>query len=348
MPMKFNAFGKIFSIIAMLTLVFALTFAISVTASAEEPEQNEPAIIITAAPAKDFKAVTFTWEAVANTRYCVYVNNVHVAVVTEPSYTLEMKADEVVEIFIDAIDENDATVMIGSFDYKNHTIDTREEDVVKATCLAAGSYTKVTFCSSCKEVLDKEEGLVLDQLEHEYKDTVTKPTCTKEGYTTTTCVNGCDFKEKKDTVPATGHTEVTLPAVEPTCTETGLTEGKKCTVCGKTTKQQNTVDCLDHEWKDATCFEPKTCTVCSETAGKAAGHKFSADPDPKVFIVKEVCEGCGEEGEFLTVQIAPAYKKSIIKYGGFALCVIVIILSIRGLMAPPTTTPWYKRRRRRR
>ncbi len=346
--MKFNAFGKIFSIIAMLTLVFALTFAISVTASAEEPVQSEPtvSIEITAHPADDFKTVTFTWEAVANTRYCVYVNNVHVAVVTEPSYTLEMKIDEVVEIFIDAIDANDVTQKTGSFDYTNHKIDTREEDVVKATCLEAGSYTKVTFCSSCNKVLDKEEGLVLEQLQHEYKETVTAPTCTKKGYTTTTCVNGCDFNEKKDEVPATGHTETTLSAVEPTCTETGLTEGKVCSVCGKETVRQQEVAMLDHTWKDATCYTPKTCTVCSETEGKAAGHKFSADTNPEVVIVKEVCESCGEVGKFLKLQVPPAHKDNVIKYGVVTLCAIVIILAVKGLMAPPTTTPWYKRRRR--
>ena len=340
--MKFNAFGKIFSIIAMLTLVFAMTFAISVTASAEEPTD---AIIITADPAEDFKTVTFSWEAVAGTRYCVYVNDVHVAVVTEPSYTLGMKVDEVVEIFIDAIDVNDVTQKTGSFDYKNHKIDTREEDVVKATCLAAGSYTKVTFCSSCKEVLNKEEGLVLNQLEHEYKDTVTKPTCTKDGYTTTTCVNGCDFNEKKDIVAALGHAWDNGTVTPPTCTENGYTTFA-CANCSKT-KTENVTDATGHSWKDATCDAPKTCTVCSETSGKAAEHKFAADPDEKAFIVKEVCESCGEVGGFLKVQIPPAYKDAVIKYGVVTLCVIVIILSIKGLMAPPTTTPWYKRRRRR-
>jgi hypothetical protein len=36
-------------------------------------------------------------------------------------------------------------------------------------------------------------------------------------------------------VPATGHTEVTIPAVEPTYTEDGATEGKQCSTCGAIT-----------------------------------------------------------------------------------------------------------------
>mgnify|MGYP000002250040 FL=1 len=36
------------------------------------------------------------------------------------------------------------------------------------------------------------------------------------------------------TIPATGvHTEVSIPGREATCKEEGLTEGKKCSVCGE-------------------------------------------------------------------------------------------------------------------
>ena len=347
--MKFNAFGKIFSIIAMLTLVFALTFAISVTASAEEPEQNDPtvAIIITADPAEDFKTVTFSWEAVAGTRYCVYVNDVHVAVVTEPSYTLGMKVDEVVEIFIDAIDVNDVTQKTGSLEFKNHKIKV-EEKTVAPTCTEDGSYTKTVTCASCKEKLEDDYVEVLTATGHDMEiGKVVDPTCSKKGYTADVCRTCGHLENKRDETNTLPHTETIIPAVEPTCTETGLTEGKKCTVCNKVTVKQQTVDYLPHTWKDATCDAPKTCTVCSETSGKAAEHKFVADPDEKAFIVKEVCESCGEVGKFLKVQIPPAYKDAVIKYGVVTLCVIVIILSIKGLMAPPTTTPWYKRRRRR-
>jgi hypothetical protein len=59
-----------------------------------------------------------------------------------------------------------------------------------------------------------------------------------------------------------GHTEEVIPAVAATCTETGLTEGKKCSVCGEITVQQEVVDALGHD------FAEGTCTRCGE-----------ADPD---------------------------------------------------------------------
>lgn len=44
------------------------------------------------------------------------------------------------------------------------------------------------------------------------------------------------------TIPATGvHTEVSIPGREATCTEEGLTEGKKCSVCGEILVAQQTV-----------------------------------------------------------------------------------------------------------
>ncbi len=81
--------------------------------------------------------------------------------------------------------------------------------------------------------------------------------------------------DTEEIIPATGHTEEVLPAVEPTCTETGLTEGKKCTVCGEVLVEQTVIDALGHTEEilpavEATCTEAgltegKKCTVCGET-----------------------------------------------------------------------------------
>lgn len=47
------------------------------------------------------------------------------------------------------------------------------------------------------------------------------------------------------------------------------TAPKTCTKCGKTEG-----DVAGHTWKDATCTEPKRCETCLETEGSSLGHSF--------------------------------------------------------------------------
>ena len=80
---------------------------------------------------------------------------------------------------------------------------------------------------------------------------VTKaPTCTRKGKTTYTArFETAAFATQKKTVadiPATGHTPVVDPAVPPTYTATGLTEGSHCAVCGEVLTPQETVPKLDY------------------------------------------------------------------------------------------------------
>lgn len=36
----------------------------------------------------------------------------------------------------------------------------------------------------------------------------------------------------------------------------------------------------EHTWSEATCTEPKTCSECGETEGKALGHCFLSTTFP--------------------------------------------------------------------
>lgn len=54
--------------------------------------------------------------------------------------------------------------------------------------------------------------------------------------------------------------------------------------------------CMSHEWKEATCTEPKTCSKCNETEGEALGHTWADATCAK----PKTCTVCGEvEGEAL-------------------------------------------------
>ena len=59
-----------------------------------------------------------------------------------------------------------------------------------------------------------------------------------------------------DTPPAETehtHTEEVIPAVDPTCTEDGLTEGVQCSECGEILVPQETVPALGHTTDSGTC-----------------------------------------------------------------------------------------------
>ena len=57
---------------------------------------------------------------------------------------------------------------------------------------------------------------------------------------------GASGDEGKTPCEINGHEKVVDPAVEPTCTKTGLTEGAHCSVCGKVLVKQESVPALDH------------------------------------------------------------------------------------------------------
>jgi len=106
-------------------------------------------------------------------------------------------------------------------DAKGHTYTKAE---TAATCTTMG-YT--TYTCACGDTYKAD---YVDAKGHTYTSAVTAPTCTTMGYTTYTCACGDTYKA--DYVDAKGHTAEIIPAVDPTYSKKGSTEGEKCSVCG--------------------------------------------------------------------------------------------------------------------
>ena len=145
---------------------------------------------------------------------------------------------------------------------------------VAATCTETG-LTEGKHCSVCSEVLVAQT--VTSSLGHTEGATVVEnnvaPKCTTAGsYDNVVYCTVCDEEISRTTVDvdALGHTEVVDDAVAATCTATGLTEGKHCSVCGEVLVQQQATPMIPHTYDDGDTFDPD-CNVCG--AVRDCAHK---------------------------------------------------------------------------
>ncbi len=164
---------------------------------------------------------------------------------------------------------------------------TEETDAaVAATCTETG-LTAGSHCSVCGEVLTEQEEIPATGHAYDEGVVTTEPTCTEAGVMTYTCETCGDTY--MEAITATGHTEVADAAVAATCTETGLSEGSHCSVCGEILTAQEVIDALGHSYVSevttaATCTEDGvktyTCETCGDTyteAITATGHNHDED-----------------------------------------------------------------------
>ena len=189
---------------------------------------------------------------------------------------------------------NDDVVSANGHDYGSWYV------IKDSTCLDTG--TQRRDCISCGAY---ETETILAK-GHDYKATVTAPTCIAQGYTTHVC-SRCDDTYVDTYVNAKGHKYV-AKVTEPTCTDRGYTT-QTCSVCGDS-YIENYVNAHGHEygaWRittSATCTENglryKTCATCNykyNEAIPALGHSYEPEVIEPTCVDKgyttHICSRCG-------------------------------------------------------
>ena len=106
-----------------------------------------------------------------------------------------------------------------------------------------------------------------------YETVVTQPSCTQAGKSAEICIY-CTAGRNFETLPPTGHTEEIIPGKDAGCTQSGLTNGKKCSSCGITLLSQSTIPAKAHTEETM----PGKAPTCTET-GLTEGTKCSVCGD---------------------------------------------------------------------
>ncbi len=230
---------------------------------------------------------------------------------------------------------------------------------VEPTCEKPGknAYYK---CADCGKLFNEskeettEEALAIAAKGHNYGDLIAKVDATCEGagknayYKCADCgklfdENKAETTEEALVIAAKGHDEEVIAGKDATCTEPGLTEGKKCKVCGTVTVAQTEVPAKGHDeeviaGKDATCTEPgltegKKCKVCGvilaeQTEIAATGHTFGEWTETK----KATTKAAGEESR--TCSICNTVEtREIPKLESNAATVIIIVCIVVVVLA---------------
>ncbi len=191
--------------------------------------------------------------------------------------------------------------------------------VTDPTCKTQGFTTYTCSISGCGDTYVSDYVPALGHTESEAViETVTSADCVNGGTyyevkNCTVCGEEAYRSELKTTDPL-GHDIVIDKAVDPTCTDTGLTEGSHCSRCGEVIKAQDVLPELGHKegeakrenYVPATCKADGSydmvvrCTVCNEilesvhhTIDKGAcNFEYTSNGDGRTHTGK--CTACGK------------------------------------------------------
>ena len=184
---------------------------------------------------------------------------------------------------------------------------------VAPTCTQEGK-TEGSHCEICNEVLQEQKPIPATGHDFGEQQISKNPTCTETGEAYAVCKTCGEIKT--EILAKTAHREEVIPAVAPTCEKPGLTEGKKCSVCGEILKKQGTgAPAAGHKMtvvkdKAATCGKAGTqhreCSICgyrekTTTVPATGKHQYGAYKITKAATVLEtgtktrICSVCGHK-----------------------------------------------------
>ena len=172
-------------------------------------------------------------------------------------------------------------------------------DAVAATCTKQGK-TEGKKCSVCGKITVEQE--TVEALGHklgEYEIS-TKPTCTAKGDETAKCTR-CSYTKTRE-VDRVAHKEVAIEVVSPTCTKQGKSGGKKCSICGKITVEQETVEALGHKLGEYEISTKPTCTAKGEETAKCTRCSYTKTREVdrvahKEVAIEDVSPTCTKQGK---------------------------------------------------
>ncbi len=230
--------------------------------------------------------------------------------------------------------------------FEGEAIHTHTEEIIPAvapTCTEDG-LTEGTKCATCGEILVAQEvipatghtstawihddenhwhecsvcGEMFDVAAHEWEEVYRWENCWEPGgviYDCTICLHEIIVE-----LPQAPHTEVIIPAVPATCTESGWTEGVMCSECEEILVEQEVIPATGHTEEvivgfDATCTEDgltdgTECSICGEILVAqevipAKGHSEEVIPGyPATLTASGLTDGvmCSVCGEILVAQ----------------------------------------------